>query len=110
MVSKNIFRKLNYQSNTGFGASANAQGSRLINRNGSFNVKRKGLSIGSRLNIYHELINMNWGKFVLLILLSYTFINICFAMIFLGVGMEQIEGDQGLTGIDHFWDAFFFSS
>ncbi len=110
-MARTIFsKKLHFEANTGFGASANAQGNRLLKRDGTFNVRRKGLHFTDRLNFYHELINMPWYKFVLIIFATYTFINICFASAFLAVGMEEIEGDRGLTTIDHFWDAFFFSS
>lgn len=105
-----FFKKQKFEADTGFGASATAQGSRLLKRNGNYNVKRKGIPFSSTVNIYHALINMPWYKFVLLIFGSYTFLNLCFAFIFLAVGMDQIEGDRGLTDLEHFWDAFFFSS
>ena len=110
MARKLFSKRLHFEANTGFGASASAQGNRLLKRDGSFNVKRKGLAFAERINVYHELINMPWRKFVLLVLATYTFINICFAFSYLGVGMEEIEGDSGQTFVEQFWDAFFFSS
>lgn len=106
----NFFKKQNFEGNTGFGTSASAQGTRLLKKDGSYNVIQRGLTLGSRLNIYHDLINMSWRNFVLLIFGGYTFLNILFAFAFLAAGMDQIEGHKGLTGVDHFWDAFFFSS
>lgn len=105
-----FFKKQKYEADTGFGSSATAQGSRLLKRDGRYNVRRKGVPFPNSVNIYHDLINMPWYKFVLLVFGSYTLINICFAFIFLSVGMDQLEGDLGLTEWDHFWDAFFFSS
>lgn len=37
---KNLQKILNFDRNTGFGASAQAQGDRLLNKDGTFNVKR----------------------------------------------------------------------
>lgn len=103
---------LNYRNtnDTGFGAQASTQGERLVNKDGSYNVKREGIPFWSRFNHFHDLITMKWWKFFLLVVLFYTTINLLFAGVFLAVGMEEIEGDRGLTEWEHFWDAFFFSS
>lgn len=95
---------------TGFGAQASTQGERLINSDGSYNVERRGLPFWSRFNHFHDLITMKWWKFFVFVILFYTCINLLFAGLFLAVGMDQIEGDRGLTDMEHFWDAFFFSS
>lgn len=97
-------------SNTGFGTQASAQGHRLVNSDGSYNVTRVGAPFWSRFNHFHNLISMKWWKFFLLVFAFYTTINLIFAGLFLAVGMEELDGDLGLTGMDHFWDAFFFSS
>jgi inward rectifier potassium channel len=97
-------------SNTGFGSQASAQGDRLVNKNGSYNVNRTGAPFWSRFNHFHDLITMKWWKFFLFVFTFYTTINLIFAGLFLLVGMEELDGDLGLTTIDHFWDAFFFSS
>ncbi|MCU0442891.1 MAG: ion channel [Bacteroidia bacterium] len=95
---------------TGFGTQASNQGERLVRKDGSYNVIRSGMPFSSRFNHYHDLITMKWWKFYLLVITFYTSMNILFALIFMAVGMEQIEGDLGLTTAEHFWDAFFFSS
>jgi len=100
---KNIF-------NTGFGSEASTQGQRLVNIDGSFNVQRSGIPFWRRFNHFHDLITMKRWKFFFLVLVFYTTMNILFASIYLVVGMDQIEGDRGITTWEHFWDAFFFSS
>ena len=107
---KKIPLKYRNTNDTGFGAQASTQGERLINKDGSYNVKRVGLPFWSRFNYFHDLITMKWWQFLLLVVLFYTTINLLFAGMFLAVGMEEIEGDTGLTQWEHFWDAFFFSS
>jgi inward rectifier potassium channel len=95
---------------TGFGAQASNQGERLVRKDGTYNVIRSGMPFSNRFNHYHDLITMKWWKFYALVFTFYTTINILFALIFMAVGMDQIEGDLGLTTMEHFWDAFFFSS
>ena len=46
----------------GFGKQV-GEAQRLVNRDGSFNVKRVGSSILDRINIYHELITCTWPQF-----------------------------------------------
>lgn len=95
---------------TGFGNRNDNQSSRLLNKDGTFNVSRRGLPFLKRLNVFHELITLPWWKFNLLVLAAYLLMNTLFAGLYLAVGMEEIEGDKGMTGVEHFWDAFFFSS
>jgi inward rectifier potassium channel len=95
---------------TGFGAQASSQGERLVNKDGSYNVTRVGIPFFNRFNHFHDLITMKWWKFFLLVFAFYTTLNIIFAGIFMAVGMDQLDGDLGLTAIEQFWDAFFFSS
>src|SRR5574343_2069180 len=92
---------------TGFGNRSDNQGSLLYNKDGSFNVKQRGLPFYQRLNVFHELITMPWWKFMLVVLFSYLLLNTLFAGLYLSVGMEEIEGDKGMTDAEHFWDAFF---
>jgi len=110
MANRLFNRRFRFENQTGFGASANTQGNRLLRSDGTFNVKREGLQFFDRINFFHELLNMSWTKFVFLIFSTYTVINVAFAGLYMAVGMDQIEGDSGMTTAEHFWDAFFFSS
>jgi len=102
--------KYKEEDNTGFGNQPNTQGSKLIKNDGSFNVTIKGLPFSQRFNIFHDLITMPWWRFNLMVFIAYVVMNILFASLYLVVGMDQIEGDRGLTNIEQFWDAFFFSA
>lgn len=92
----------------GFGTQVAQQ--RSINSNGSFNVKKKGLSYFRLDDLYTNLITMKWSYFIILVLAFYTFINIVFAGIYLTIGIEHLKGVTGTTTRDHFFDAFFFSA
>ena len=81
---------------------------RLLNRDGSFNVRREGLSVWQELSVYHYLLTITWPKFLALSGLAYVASNMLFALAYLACG------DNALTGFQHgflgrFWIAFFFS-
>jgi inward rectifier potassium channel len=101
---------INPENDLGFGTQAVVKNQRLLNQNGSVNVKRKGLSFFNSANNYHRLITMKWGYFWLLILSGYLVVNLIFSFIYLGLGIENLIGSQGNTPYQHFFDAFFFSA
>src|SRR4051812_11548556 len=100
--------KFNPESDLGFGTQAVVKNQRLINQDGSVNVKREGLSVFNTANNYHALITMSWTKFWTLVLSGYLTVNILFASIYLSLGIENLAGAQGHTPSEHFFDAFFF--
>lgn len=97
--------------NTGFGANSNAQGGRLVNADGSMNLRKTGMPIWSRTSVYHSLLRMKRGHFFLAIMIFYTAVNIIFATIYFLVGVENLSGvDQSKSTFDEIMAAFFFSS
>jgi hypothetical protein len=64
----------------GFGSNAKGKSARFVNKDGSFNVKRTGLSALQNLHIYHSLIEMSWLKFAIVTLSFYTLINNSFCL------------------------------
>jgi inward rectifier potassium channel len=78
---------------------------RMINRDGGFNVIRKGLSYSRwRYDLYHVLITLSWAKFIAIVSLGYLIANILFAWAYL-IGGDGIENARS----GNFLDAFFFS-
>lgn len=96
--------------NTGFGPNSAVEGGRLTNKDGSINLKKKGLPFWERISIYHSLLHMSMGKFFLVVLLFYTSINLVFATLYFLIGVNQLVGTDGTTAFMQFMDAFFFSS
>lgn len=94
----------------GFGTKATEQGQRLINGDGSFNLKREGLPFFRSYELYHKLISMSWTKFLLLVVSGYVLVNILFAFIYLGIGIEHLTGIEKSSLLHNFGEAFFFSS
>jgi inward rectifier potassium channel len=108
MAIRNV--QVNPENDLGFGTQPVIQNQRLINQDGSVNVKRKGLAWFNTANNYHTLITMTWTKFWLLVLSGYLIINLIFASIYVYIGIEHLNGTQGHTPLEHFFDAFFFSA
>jgi len=90
----------------GFGSLASGQHYRLLNRDGSFNVRRLHERWLEKLLGYHVLLNMSWTRFYLLLGVWYMAINAVFAIGYLALGPGALQGSfEGSL----FWRAFFFS-
>jgi inward rectifier potassium channel len=94
----------------GFGSRVTEQSRlRLLNRDGTFNVERTGLSFLESLELYHSLLTMPWWRFYLVTFAAYVAINVAFAALFLALGDGALGGIQETTIGGRFVDAFFFS-
>lgn len=95
--------------NTGFTALSSAEGSRITNKDGTLNVLKTGLPLWERISLYHSLIRMKRGKFLLCIFLFYGTMNVLFALIYVMIGVQHLKGVDG-DSMPGFLQAFFFSS
>lgn len=91
----------------GLGEKYKAKTKRVINKDGSFNVKYIGKNTRVK-NMYHLLMMMPWWKFMFGIFVAYILINVFFASIYYLIGVNDI-GSAATDGIEAFLDAFFFS-
>ena len=68
-----FFKKINTKAkadeNTGFGTNSSNYGGRFINKDGSANIQRRGLSFFERTSWYHTLIEMPKLKFFAIIVI-----------------------------------------
>lgn len=94
----------------GFGSVVSSESrSRLLNRDGSFNVRRTGLGFWASLNLYHAFLTATWPAFLLLMTGSYVLINAGFALVYLLCGPGALAGaSAGISSLP-FLRAFFFS-
>src|SRR5580698_7785776 len=75
----------------GFGSVVSRESrQRLLNRDGSFNVERRGLGLLASLSPYHLLLTMSWRRFLLLGIASYLLANAVFAVAYLACGTNAI--------------------
>lgn len=104
--------ELNIRTNndTGFGANANSQGGRFINRDGSFNVQRSGLRYFERRSLYYDLLSMSVSKFVLSICIGFSIINLFFTAIYCLLSPNEFIGLITTDTWGRFKEMFFFSS
>lgn len=82
---------------------------RFLNRDGSFNVERRGVRSVSLLNLYHYLLTMTWTRFLMLVLLLYFLSNVVFGLFYGLLGTEALVDTSELPIADAFLRGFFFS-
>jgi inward rectifier potassium channel len=96
----------------GFGAVVSRESrQRLLNRDGSFNVARRGLKLTTSLSLYHTLLTTTWTRFMGLVVASYVVVNAGFALAYLlcGPGALMAVAPGGTGAHAGFARAFFFS-
>jgi inward rectifier potassium channel len=81
---------------------------RAINKDGSFNVRRRGLhSLAG--SVYMHLVNMSWPRFLSLVALAYLVVNVIFAGLYTVLGPGSLRATEREMGLGTFGQAFFFS-
>jgi inward rectifier potassium channel len=98
------------ENDLGFGSRISQDAKRrLLNRDGTFNVEREGLSIAQTNSFYHWLITMSWTKFHLLLASSFLGLNILFAFGYYVCGADALNGMDVTSFGNKFWNYIFFS-
>lgn len=82
---------------------------RLLNRDGSFNVRRDGLPRLASLSLYHTLLGLSWPQFIGLLVGGYLTVNVLFAFAYTACGPGALAGAAAATMGGTFLRAFFFS-
>ncbi|TNE55667.1 MAG: potassium transporter [Bacteroidetes bacterium] len=79
---------------------------RLLNSDGSYNIRRIG-GLNRIQDVYKHLIDMSWGYFFLYSGLFYLIVNLFFSVLYLIAGVDQLKG--ATMEEQDFMTAFFFS-
>ncbi len=95
---------------TGFSSKITNEGSRLLNKNGSINIKKTGLTFSERFSFFHWFMTMKWGTFFLVLLAAYTVINTIFALAYTLTDINGLSGAHPNGFFGQFLDAFYFSA
>ncbi len=82
---------------------------RFVNKDGSFNSRRTGLSFWASLNPYYALITLPWWGFGGLVVLGYLLVNVLFALAYLALGPNALAVAPDSKLGSPFLQAFFFS-
>jgi len=94
----------------GFGSVVTGESrQRLLNRDGSFNVSRDGLSFWESLSVYHSLLTMSWLRFLSVMTIYYLMVNALFAFAYMLCGENALTHAAGEMNGNSFYRAFFFS-
>jgi len=83
--------------------------SRIINASGEFNVRRRGTTWRD-IHPYLFMINTSWPIFTMLILGGFLLANVLFALIYVELGVQHLQGADTSTPLHSFFSALFFSS
>jgi len=100
----------NVNQDTGFGEKTSDMGGRMVNKDGSFNIKRIGISVRDRASGYQSMLTMPRWRFLSIIFIFYFLINCFFTLLY------WLAGPSGLQGVEkvRFWgrikELFFFST
>jgi inward rectifier potassium channel len=82
---------------------------RFIRRDGTFNVRRLGLSSLRSLSLYHHLLTIPWPRFFLNVAAFYLVSNLVFAWLYVWAGPGALQGTSATTLGGRFLESFFFS-
>ena len=96
--------------NIGFGSQSGNQGTRFMDKSGNFLIKRVGIPFFEIFDSYHWLLTMSWVRFFGVTTAFYVGLNILFASIYFIIGTQNLEGSRAVTPMEHYLEAFFFSS
>jgi inward rectifier potassium channel len=94
----------------GLGEKPETDGYRAVNKDGSFNIVKTNIPFFERLNFFHNLVTMSWSHFFFYIMIGYFVINILFASVYVAIGVENLTGTSGISFVEQFIEAFFFSA
>ena len=81
---------------------------RIINRDGSFNVRRKGRRLRD-LHLYQFFIRLSWPVFFVVVLAGFLSVTTVFTGLYLAAGVDGLQGIPEGTPFETFLQVFFFS-
>lgn len=94
----------------GFGAVvSSASRKRLLNPDGTFNVRRVGLPWAEAVSLYHSALTLRWPQFFGWVVLIYIGINVFFGALYVLLGHDALTGAGAASMGGTFARAFFFS-
>ncbi|HXD76299.1 MAG TPA: ion channel [Puia sp.] len=109
-IRKIIDPNLKTNNDTGFGTNAENYGGRFINKDGTFNLRKEGMSYIQRYSIFHYMLTLPRWRFATVLFAFYVLINLLFASLYLLIGTSQLQGVIATTPWAKFKEAFFFST
>ena len=81
---------------------------RIVNKDGSFNVHRRGTRLND-FHFYQFLIGLSWPQFIAVLFGTFVVVSAVFAALYLVVGISTLQGADTKTPLESFLSALFFS-
>lgn len=100
----------NLNQDTGFGEKSSEMGGRMVNKDGSFNIKRIGIGLGDRVSGYQSMLTMPRWRFLSIIFLFYLLINSFFTLLYWLAGPSGLAGIENENSLGRLEELFFFST
>ena len=91
----------------GLGSKFQKPISRMMNRDGSYNIVRKG-GLTKMQDFYKYMLDTSLPKFLIILLIIYIILNLFFSGVYMLIGIEQLKGIP--DNQPPFFSAFFFST
>lgn len=82
---------------------------RFLNRDGTFNVHRKGIFEHGSFSLYHAVLNMSWTRFITFLFTSYILASAAFTGLYLLCGKMAFASIANLGIAERAREIFFFS-
>ena len=95
---------------TGFSDKTEAVGGRFINKDGSFNIVKRGIPLWQRWSIYNWLLSMPTWRFACTLLLFFFTINIVYTFLYVCCGINGLQGIIARTFWGRVEEIFYFST
>lgn len=95
---------------SGFSSNVGFEGDRLLNKDGTFNVRKEGLGRFELPDVFHTLIWMSWPRFFAVMLSAYLGMNLVFTTLYVLAGIGGLGGVIGVDDAARILEAFFFSA
>lgn len=81
---------------------------RIVNRNGSFNVHRRGRRLQD-FHLFQFFVSLSWPRFFAVVVLAFFAVTLAFTGLYLAVGVSELQGVDAKTPGELFLQVLFFS-
>lgn len=109
-IHRKMGSRFKVNDDTGFSNKADTASSRFVNKDGSFNLRKTGLGFLTRFSIFQTMLTIPRWKFMTIILAFYIVMNLLFTVLYLWVGIDQLQGIVLNGNWAKFREVFYFST
>ncbi|MEJ7736743.1 MAG: ion channel [Chitinophagaceae bacterium] len=96
--------------NTGFGIQPTQLGDRFVQKDGTFNIRKEGISYWRRTSLYSSMLQLSWLQFLGFIFVIYFVVCMMFTLLYWWIDLKQFTGLVSTTPMSSIWELFFFST